>query len=86
MSVRLSSLRLSTLYLAFLPSAIYDVITGVSRDVRFRLPVGQFGTKWDNSGAFKISFLFIWAHRAQMNSKLILKGHIFVPLGAKLTR
>ena len=34
-------------------------------------------------GLFKIGFLFILAHRAKMNRKLILKSPIIVPFGVK---
>ena len=47
----------------------------------FRPPMGQIGT---NLGLFKISFLFILAHCAKMNRKLILKSPRFVPFGANL--
>ena len=39
-----------------------------------------------NQGLFKIIFLFVLAHRAKMNRKLILKSSRFVPNSAKLAK
>ena len=52
-----------------------------SRDVRFGLQLGQIRQSWD---FIKIRFLFIMAHRANINRKLILKSSRFVLFVANL--
>ena len=50
------------------------------------LKKARFKPNKTNLGLFKISFLFILAHRAKMNRKLILKSILFVLFSANLTQ
>ena len=69
-----------------LPSRVWTIaqlcrFRVVLKDVRFGLKIGYIATKWDQARSFKMSFLYIMAHRAKLKKSPRLK---FVPFGAYL--